>query len=320
MENTENYEELKGTAKGFFQLVTSDDLYYGLFLLIVMVIAVNVIDLIFLPFRKTGKENITLNFIKLCLKVFVVVVFGMKIFTLIPGMDEFAEQILMSSSLIVVVLGFVFQEGLSNIVHGVILSLFQPFNLGDRVHVIIDGENITGYIRKIDLRHTVIENVMNASRVIVPNSKMDLCVIDNFYYDKDRFSTNFLDISITYESNLEKALQVMEEIILAHPMVQQTRKEKKITGPLNPLVRELGDSAIYLRASVTTLTVEDNFAACSDIRRALWARFNEDPELNFAYPHIHIVSDGDEGKLAEKYRGGWMTEQVKIEGTPRERR
>ena len=291
MENTENYEELKGGARTFFQIVTSDDLYYGIFLLAVMIVAVKIIDLIFLPFRKHGKLNITLNFIKLCMKCFVVIVLGMKILTLVSGMEEFTSQILMSSSLIVVVLGFVFQEGLSNIVHGVILSIFKPFNLGDRVHITVDGESITGYIHSIDLRHTVITNVMNSSHVVVPNSKMDLCVIENNYFGRDLFSTNFMDISITYESDLEKALAVMEEVILANPLVQKTRKEKNITGPLNPLVRELGDSGIYLRASVTTLTVEENFTACSDIRRELWRRFNEDPTIEFAYPHMHIIED-----------------------------
>ncbi len=303
IENLENYEEVKGTAKGFLAILTSNDLYYGIFLLVVMFIAVNIVDVMFWPLRKAGKENITLSFIKLCIKAFIVIILGMKILGLIPGMDDFTSQILMSSSLIVVVLGFVFQEGLSNIVHGVIISIFKPFNIGDRVHVSIDGESITGYIQAIDLRHTIINNVMSASRVVVPNSKMDLCVIDNYYYGKEHFSTNFMDISVTYECDLEKALKVLEEVILAHPMVKQTREEKHITGPLNPMVRELGDSAIYLRAVVTTLTVEDNFQACSDIRRELVARFKADPDLDFAYPHLHLVQDEYSERVLRKKPG-----------------
>ena len=303
LENIENYQEMKWTIKGFLALVTSNDLYYGIFLLVIMFIAVNLIDIMFWPLRKTGKENITLNFIMLCIKAFIVIVLGVKILGLIPGMDDFTSQILMSSSLIVVVLGFVFQEGLSNIVHGVIISIFKPFNIGDRVHVTIDGVSITGYIQTIDLRHTIINNVMNASRVVVPNSKMDLCVIDNYYYGKEHFSTNFMDISVTYECDLEKALKVLEEVILSHPMVKKTREEKHITGSLNPMVRELGDSAIYLRAVVTTLTVEDNFQACSDIRRELVARFKQDPDLDFAYPHLHLVQDDYTERVLRSKKG-----------------
>ena len=138
LENNENYEELKGTAKTFLQVITSNDLYYGIFLLIVMVVCLKIVDLAALPFRKKGKTTIMSSFLAWCIKAFIIITFGMKILTLSEALSGFASQILMSSSLIVVVLGFVFQEGLSNIVHGLILTIFQPFKLGDRVSVTVD--------------------------------------------------------------------------------------------------------------------------------------------------------------------------------------
>ena len=213
----------------------------------------------------------------------------MRIFSLSDALSGFTSHILMSSSLIVVVLGFVFQEGLSNIVHGFILSIFRPFNLGDRVHLTVDGESITGYVQAIDLRQTIIQNVINSSHVIVPNSKMDLCVIDNNYYRKEQVSSNFLDFSVTYESDLEAVIKTTEEVILADPLVQVTRVEKKITDPVGIMVRDLGDSGIAIRATVVTRTVEENFKACSDIRRNLVAHFRATPAMEFAYPHVEVV-------------------------------
>lgn len=285
-----NYEELKGSAKTFLQAVTSDNLYYGLFLLAVLIVALKLVDLIFRPWKKK-KTSIHMSFLKGCLKAFLIITIGMKICSLSETLSGFTSQILMSSSLIVVVLGFVFQEGLSNIVHGFILSIFKPFQIGDRVMITIDGEGITGYIESIDLRSTIIKNVVNSSHVIVPNSKMDMCVIDNSYFDSNSVSSNFLDISITYESNLEKAIAVVSQVIAAHPYVQTARKEKNITEPVAVLVRDLGDSGIYLRASVMTKTVEENFAACSDIRRTLVACFDQESDLEFAYPHVQIVKE-----------------------------
>ena len=285
-----NYEELKGSAKTFLQAVTSDNLYYGLFLLAVLIVALKLVDLIFRPWKKK-KTSIHISFLKGCLKAFLIITIGMKICSLSETLSGFTSQILMSSSLIVVVLGFVFQEGLSNIVHGFILSIFKPFQIGDRVMITIDGEGITGYIESIDLRSTIIKNVVNSSHVIVPNSKMDMCVIDNSYFDSNSVSSNFLDISITYESNLEKAIAVVSQVIAAHPYVQTARKEKNITEPVAVLVRDLGDSGIYLRASVMTKTVEEKFAACSDIRRTLVACFDQESDLEFAYPHVQIVKE-----------------------------
>lgn len=303
MESTENAEEVKSALRLLLEAATSNDFYYGIFLLVVMAILLYIIDLAALPFRKRGKENITLNLVKLIAKAFVVIVIGMRVFLMIPGMDTFTSQILMSSSLIVVVLGFVFQEGLSNIVHGIILSLFHPFDLGDRVTVTIDGVQIIGYIRSMDLRHTVIQNALNSAHVVVPNSKMDLCVIENNYFEEKKFSSSFMDISVTYECNLEKALQVLEAAILDNPMVQQTRTAHNITGSLNPMVLNLADSGILLRASVTTMTIEENYTACSNIRRDLVARFKEDPELDFAYPHMHLVQDELSERVARKTSG-----------------
>ena len=290
METTEQYEELKGTAKSFLQVITSDKLYYAIFLLVVMLVAVKMVDVFFLPFVKKRRHSIQINFLKGCCKAMIVITLGIKIVSLSDTMSGFTNQILMSSSLIVVVLGFVFQEGLSNIVHGFILTIFMPFQIGDRIHTTIDGESITGYIKSIDLRNTVIQNVMNSSHIIVPNSKMDLCVLDNQYFDENTCSSNFLDLSVTYESDLEKAIRIVEETIAANPLVVKAREEKNIKDPVTVMVRELGDSGIYLRASVTTLTVEENFAACSDIRRELVRRFGTESDVEFAYPHMQLVS------------------------------
>ena len=311
----ENYEELKGSAKSFLQAVTSDNLYYGLFLLAVLIVALKLVDLIFRPLKKKGSLYVT--FFQGCLKAFLIITIGMKICSLSETLSGFTSQILMSSSLIVVVLGFVFQEGLTNIVHGFILSIFKPFQIGDRVRITIDGESITGYIKSIDLRSTIIQNVANSSHAIVPNSKMDMCVIDNSYFDTSSVSSNFLDFSITYESNLEKAMAIASQEIMYHPYVRAVREAKNITEPVAVLVRELGESGICLRASVVTKTVEENFAACSDIRRALIHRFQTEPDLEFAYPHIHLVgsdirfSDDEQGN---SFSGGYRASDERKPG------
>ena len=43
-----------------------------------------------------------------------------------------------------------------------------------------------------------------------------------------------------------------------------------------------------------TKTVEENFAACSDIRRNLVHRFAAEPDVEFSYPHIQVVGSGDQ--------------------------
>lgn len=276
----------KETLKKILALIFDNKLYYALFLLALMLITLKIIGLCFRPFKK--KNSIHMSFLKSVIQAMTAIAFILQIGSLSDAFTKFSSSILMSSSLIVVVLGFVFQEGLSNIVHGFILIVFKPFDLDDRVKITIDGQQISGYVKNINLRNTIIQNVANNSFVIIPNSKMDLGVIDNSYFDSEAVNSNFLDISITYESNLEKACEIVSECITRHPLVRQARKPEDRDKPVDVLVTNLAESGIALRSSVVTRTIEENFGACSDIRKELLFRFSQEEDVDFAYPHVVV--------------------------------
>ena len=79
--------------------------------------------------KRLGKESIKGSFTKGALKALVIIVTVIQVASLSNTLSRFSNTILMSSSLLVVVLGFVFQEGLSNIIHGFIITLFKPFEI-----------------------------------------------------------------------------------------------------------------------------------------------------------------------------------------------
>ena len=64
------------------------------------------------------------------------------------------------------------------------------------------------------------------------------------------------------------------------------------------LVRNFGESGIDIRGIVRTHTVEENFAACSEIRRAVKKAIDESPSVFFAYPHVHVVTGEDKNETA----------------------
>lgn len=234
-----------------FKVLWSSNLFKALLLIILMLLTIRIVNFCFDYFKK--KNNLHTNFLKGVLQALIIIFFLIQIGSLSDAMASFYNSILMSSSLLVVVLGFVFQEGLSNIVHGFILTFFKPFDIGDRVNVTIDGVQIT----------------------------------DNSYFDENSVNSNFLDIEITYESDLDHACEVFSQIIDSHPLVKAAKKPQ--AEPTKILVSQLGASGITLRASVVTATIEENFTACSDIRKELIHHFHEDPALDFAYPHTVVV-------------------------------
>lgn len=268
---------------------------------ITLIIALVVLKVISLLFNKYDiKNEIHIKFLKSFIQAFVVIIAIFKIGNEIPSFKAFSTTILTSSSLLVVVIGFAFQEGLSTIIHGIMISIFHPFNIGDRIR--IDEKNITGIVENITLRHTVIRNLATSALIEVPNDIMDKAIIENFHLEEEEIHTNFLDVSISYEDDIDKAIELIINAIIEHPLTIDRRtdeeKEKGIPA-VNVLLRDFGDSGLHLRANaVVTKTVNDNFTACSDIRKRLLKDFSKN-NITIPYNHNHLCGNVDI-KLIEK--------------------
>lgn len=63
-------------------------------------------------------------------------------------------------------LGFALKDSISNLLAGVMILLYRPFEVGDR----IDVSGLSGTVVHVDLRYTELDN--EKERVLVPNSKM----------------------------------------------------------------------------------------------------------------------------------------------------
>jgi len=189
-------------------------------------------------------------------------------------------SIVTSSSIIVAVVIFAAQESLNDILSGVMLSWSRPFEIGERVQ--IASLNLTGIVEDITVRHTIIRT-FNHSKIIIPNSVLNKQVIENSSNTNSRVG-NFLDVTISYESDLEKAIAILEELVAAHDKVLITEET-----PVKVSVRNLTDNGIDLRIQVWTTEVNDNFLACSDLRKSVLERFKESG-IGIPYKTISIVS------------------------------
>ena len=255
----------------------------ALLLILLLLVMIRVVDLFAALIRKRTKSALagyTAGFIK---GIAAAVTF-FRIAILYGFMDGIASTILMSSSLLVAVMGFVFQEGLTNIVHGFILSVSMPFRIGDRVTAIIDGVSITGYVKEMSLRSTTIQSVENNAYIIIPNAKMDLGMIQDNDTDRSKSCTSGVELRISYESDLNHAISVIQDCIAANPLVRAERERTRQKDAPAVFVLDFSPAGIVLKGILITRTVEENFTACSDVRREIKKRFDADEKVNFAYP------------------------------------
>lgn len=205
--------------------------------------------------------------------------------SVVPGLNRLSTTLLAGSGIVALVVSLSAQESFSNIVSGLFISLFRPFNVGDRIKLVSSG--VVGYVESISLRHTIIKTLTN-TRITVPNSIMNKEIIENSNLI-DNIASYYVDVSISYESDIDQARAIMAEIVGSHPLYVDVRKnmsEEKV--PV--LMRAFESSGVALRARVWTKTVDDNFRACSDIRIELLKRFRKEG-IEIPYTKIELVGD-----------------------------
>lgn len=63
-------------------------------------------------------------------------------------------------------LGFALKDSISNLLAGVLILFYRPFQIGDQISI----AGFTGKVMMIDLRYTVISNEQD--KIFIPNSKL----------------------------------------------------------------------------------------------------------------------------------------------------
>ncbi len=216
--------------------------------------------------RLLGKSTNQIG-LKLLRNVLLTAVYALGIVTAvkqIPALSTAVTAVLAGSGILAVAVGFAAQESFGNLVSGVFLSIFKPFDVGDRVHLVT--QDITGYIEDITLRHTVIRTILG-TRLIIPNSVMGSAIVENTNFINGEPTRNFVDVDVSYGSDVDLAKKLMEEVVTSHPLYTGPK-------PLTVYVRALSASGVSLRATVATRTLDENFLACSDIRLQIKKAFD----------------------------------------------
>ena len=272
MENTATEEAF--TISVFFQrLLESDGLGYVLVRMAIILLLTFVVARLYQKFsRKTNLQNkIHLKFIHNIVVMLIYVAGVLLALNQFDSFDKALTTLLAGSGIAALTIGLAAQESLGNAINGMFISFFRHFEVGDRIHLI--GGNITGNIEDITLRHTVVRTFVN-SRVIIPNSVINKDMIENSNFSENKAS-GFIDVTITYESDLELAKQIMLAAVIEHPDFVDTRTPEQKGDPIATVfVRALTVYGVDLRISMWTKNIGSNFGACSDVRQTIKSEFD----------------------------------------------
>lgn len=203
-------------------------------------------------------NKIHIRFFLGLLKVLIFIIAGFSLFSSAFQIETTGNFILKSSSIIVAVLTYIAQKTLGNVVSGLSISISKPFQIGDKVKI-INGSSVIaeGIVSGISLRHTII-TTYDKQTEIIPNSIIDDSVVVNTNYTSD--VGRFFEVQIGYKDNIDKAIEILQKIC---------ERETLVTKVTQPLLASYNESGVTIKATVFTKNVDDNFIACSNIRKKL---------------------------------------------------
>ncbi len=212
--------------------------------------------------------------------IITITIYG--ILTLFIPAKTILDPLLASGGIVAVVVGLAAQETVGNLISGFMIVTFRPFHIGDLIRV-NNGEYV-GTVVEITIRHTIIETFEN-TRVIIPNSQMNTSVLENIS-DIGTAKADFLYVSVSYDTDLEQAIRVLQETVAAHPdYVDPRSEEEKQQGADQVVVRvtDFKDSGIELRATIYSNDNGTCFTMLSNLRIAVKKRFDQEG-IEMPYP------------------------------------
>jgi len=213
-----------------------------------------------------------------------IVGFGIAIF-MIPSLRALASSMLAGAGILALAVGFASQHALSNVVSGVFIIIFKPFRINDRVRL----RELSGIVQDITLRHTVIKDFEN-KRIVIPNSLISDEIIVNSNFGDDRVC-RWIDVGISYDSDLKKAKEIIRSMILQHPKHIDPRNPIQVEAgeELAPVkVMELSESSILLRGWAWAANSPDGFEMRCDLLEQIKLKFDEEG-VEIPFPHRTLV-------------------------------
>lgn len=238
--------------------------------------------------RRLRIDETTYHFVK-GLLVFGIYFTGLIVYvSLIPRLHALMSAILASAGIAAIVLGLAAQNTLSNIVAGLLITMFRPVRIGDVVSI---GEDY-GQIEDVSLMYTVVRT-WDQRRLVIPNSVLSNSMVVNFSHTDPRMLVH-VEMGISYDADIDKARAIMID--------EAMKSEQRLKNAEEPFVRvvEVGDFAVVMRLYVWVAHPDQFYVTKFQLMETIKKRFDaEGVEIPFPYRTIVYKKDLETEAAAE---------------------
>lgn len=207
---------------------------------------------------------------------YVIIAFGAVISLQFVGID--LATIAIVFGFLAVGIGFGLQNLTSNFISGLILLLERPIRVGDRIQI----GDLIGDVQQVNIRSTVVRSLQNVS-IIVPNSQFIEEQVVNWSHGDPRMVI-WVDVGVSYGSDLEVVLRSLREVAREHP-------EVAAEPPPRVLFLDFGDSSWNMRIACWIADPARVIAVRSELNMAIVSKFRANGvEIPFPQRDLHVRS------------------------------
>lgn len=219
-----------------------------------------------------GAVQFLCSFLKALLYILLIFGIGMNF-----GIKESSVAALLGTA--GVTIGLALQGGLSNLAGGVMLLIFKPFQVGD--YIIVDKANgWEGTVYKIEICYTTLLSV-DYRHIVIPNGTLSGNTVVNLTARDMRKLE--LKIGISYDSDMHKAKQILEQII------KDDKGTREDQGML-VYVDELAENAVTLGLRVWVPT-EDYWTVRWRLNETIKDEFDRQGiRIPYRQLDVHVIS------------------------------
>jgi potassium efflux system protein len=174
-------------------------------------------------------------------------------------------------------IGFGLQEIFANFISGLVILFERPIRVGDVVTV---GET-SGVVTRIQIRATTIRD-WDRKELLVPNKEFITARLLNWSLS-DEITRQVIPVGIAYGSDVELALQIVEEVAREHPYVLDD------PAPF-AIFEDFGNNSLNLSLRVYLPSMEHRLVTTSQLNIAINRKF-KDAGIVIAFPQRDVHLD-----------------------------
>ena len=221
-------------------------------------------------FDKVNFERSAETFIENIAKV---ALWGILIIVVLGNLGVNVSGLIAGLGIMGFIVGFALKDALGNLASGVFILFHKPFRVGDWVNI----GGVVGGVERVGIAACVLKSPDNI-KITIPNSKIWGDVIQNYTGNPTRKIFK-LEVGISYDSNIDKAIRIINNIL---------KKDKRVLKDPKPqiVVKSLGDSSVNI-AVRPAIKKEDYWGVYFDTIKKIKEEFDKN-DITIPFPQRDV--------------------------------